>query len=118
MDNEPYRLHLDSKATMYIQPNTYNPDTFVTLVDIGRLMVVQLLLRATTSWWMTKGPTCLWAAGRSKSGEHPGDWSNKTVFIGRSYNMRYKFSRFLIKSENDTGWQTEDTDVYSSVELG
>ncbi|UZT50286.1 tail fiber protein / tail tubular protein A [Enterobacter phage 03_vB_Eclo_IJM] len=35
MDNEPYRLHLDSKATMYIQPNTYNPDTFVTLVDIG-----------------------------------------------------------------------------------
>ncbi|UZT50285.1 non-contractile tail tubular protein [Enterobacter phage 03_vB_Eclo_IJM] len=58
---------------------------------------------------MTKGPTCLRAAGRSKSGEHPGDWSNKTVFIGRSYNMRYKFSRFLIKSENDTGVQTEDT---------
>ncbi|UZT50099.1 tail fiber protein / tail tubular protein A [Enterobacter phage 01_vB_Eclo_IJM] len=66
MDNEPYRLHLDSKATMYIQPNTYNPDTFVTLVDMGRLMVVQLL---KGNYFMVddQGAYVSGAAGRSKS---------------------------------------------------
>ncbi|QEG09592.1 tail tubular protein [Escherichia phage Pisces] len=107
---EPYRLHVDAKATMQIPMDSYNPDTFVTLVNIGNAYGGNAPPRgnyflidsqgAYTSLGLLDGQTLV---------NLKGDWSGRVVFIGRSYVMRYRFSRFLIKKEDDSGVQTEDT---------
>lgn len=107
---EPYRLHVDSKATMQIPMDSYNPDTFVTLVNIGNAYGGNAPPRGSYFMIDSQGAyVSLGILDGQTLVNLKGDWSGRVVFIGRSYNMRYKFSRFLIKKEDDSGVQTEDT---------
>lgn len=112
LEGEPYRTHVDSKATMVIPSYAFSPDTYTTTFDVreayggaappdGRYIMVD-------------------SSGRSvaipdSSGPSPasvtisGNWAGKTVFIGRVYKFTYAFSRFLIKYEDPNGTVTEDS---------
>lgn len=108
--SEPYRIHVDSKVRMKIPASSYNPDVFHTKFDLSDAYggnhppVGRYYLVDSTGAYVDLGQI----SGNTEI-TLSGDWSNKTVFIGRSYMMRYKFSRFLIKAEDDNGVQTEDT---------
>lgn len=108
--SEPYRIHVDSKVRMTIPASSYNPDVFHTKFDLSDAYggnhppVGRYYLVDSTGAYVDLGQI----SGNTEI-TLSGDWSNKTVFIGRSYMMRYKFSRFLIKAEDDNGVQTEDT---------
>ena len=52
-------------------------------------------------------PDTVWSSTRLVTVK--GDWSGKTVFIGRVYKFTYAFSRFLIKYEDQNGTITEDS---------
>lgn len=109
--SEPYRLHIDSKVSMVIPIGSYNADTYKTTVDIGaayggnapspgRYYLIDNQGAYVDLGDLTSTSTVVTING---------DWSGRTVFIGRSYLMSYKFSRFLIKIEDDRGTQSEDT---------
>lgn len=111
LSGEPYRIHVDSKATLTIPANAYDPDKYETtfklrdayqgvtpprgqylLVDsMGKFIPIGEVIPTTDIIKLT------------------GDWSNRKVFIGRALMMRYVFSRFLIKHEDQNGTVTEDT---------
>lgn len=107
---EPYRLHIDSKVTLTIPDGSFNPDDFMTTVDIGSAYGGVAPPKGLYYLVDSKGAyVSLGVIDSASSVEVKGDWSGRTVFIGRAYNMRYKFSRFLIKQEDESGVQTEDT---------
>lgn len=107
---EPYRLHIDSKVTLTIPDGSFNPDDFMTTVDIGSAYGGVAPPKGLYYLVDSKGAyVSLGVIDSAASVDVKGDWSGRTVFIGRAYNMRYKFSRFLIKQEDESGVQTEDT---------
>lgn len=107
---EPYRLHIDSKVTLTIPDGSFNPDDFMTTVDIGSAYGGVAPPKGLYYLVDSQGAyVSLGVIDSASSVEVKGDWSGRTVFIGRAYNMRYKFSRFLIKQEDESGVQTEDT---------
>ena len=107
---EPYRLHIDSKVTLTIPDGSFNPDDFMTTVDIGSAYGGVAPPKGLYYLVDSKGAyVSLGVIDSAASVYVKGDWSGRTVFIGRAYNMRYKFSRFLIKQEDESGVQTEDT---------
>lgn len=107
---EPYRLHVDGKSTMYIPPEAFDPNTFTTTVNVSDAYGGNV---PPPGWYLLIDSQGAWISIGSITGQTQvslrGDWSNRNVFVGRTYNMHYKFSQFLIKAENDTGVQTEDT---------
>ena len=108
---EPYRLHVDSKVSMVIPIGSYNADTYKTTVDIGAAYggnapsPGRYYLIDSQGAYVDLGEL----TGISTVVILNGNWSGRTVFIGRSYLMSYKFSRFLIKIEDESGTQSEDT---------
>lgn len=107
---EPYRLHIDSKVTLTIPDGSFDPDDFMTSVDIGFAYGGVAPPKGLYYLVDSKGVyVSLGVIDSVDAVEVKGDWSGRTVFIGRAYNMRYKFSRFLIKQEDESGVQTEDT---------
>lgn len=107
---EPYRLHIDSKVALTIPDGSFNPDDFMTTVDIGSAYGGVAPPKGLYYLVDSQGAyVSLGVIDSASSVEVKGDWSGRTVFIGRAYNMRYKFSRFLIKQEDESGVQTEDT---------
>lgn len=107
---EPYRLHIDSKVTLTIPDGSFDPDDFMTTVDIGSAYGGVAPPKGLYYLVDSKGAyVSLGVIDSVDSVDVKGDWSGRTVFIGRAYNMRYKFSRFLIKQEDESGVQTEDT---------
>ncbi|WPJ67913.1 hypothetical protein MBBL139_36 [Staphylococcus phage MBBL139] len=107
---EPYRLHIDSKVTLTIPDGSFNPDDFMTTVDIGSAYGGVAPPKGLYYLVDSKGAyVSLGVIDSEAAVDVKGDWSGRTVFIGRAYNMLYKFSRFLIKQEDESGVQTEDT---------
>lgn len=107
---EPYRLHIDSKVTLTIPEGSFDPDDFTTTVDIGSAYGGVAPPKGLYYLVDSKGAyVSLGVIDSVDAVEVKGDWSGRTVFIGRAYNMLYKFSRFLIKQEDESGVQTEDT---------
>lgn len=107
---EPYRLHIDSKVTLTIPDGSFDPDDFMTSVDIGSAYGGVAPPKGLYYLVDSKGAyVSLGVIDSVDAVEVKGDWSGRTVFIGRAYNMLYKFSRFLIKQEDESGVQTEDT---------
>lgn len=107
---EPYRLHIDSKVTLTIPDGSFNPDDFMTTVDIGPAYGGVAPPKGLYYLVDSKGAyVSLGVIDSAAAVDVKGDWSGRTVFIGRAYNMLYKFSRFLIKQEDESGVQTEDT---------
>ncbi|CDM21627.1 predicted tail tube protein B [Citrobacter phage CR8] len=111
LKGEPYRIHVDSKVSMTIPSDSFDPDTNTTKFDIrsawggispakGTYLVVGHLGNFVV----------LGSLGVNTSQvELRGDWAGNLVFIGKSYKMLYEFSRFLIKHEDQNGTVTEDT---------
>ena len=111
ISGEPYRLHVDSKVPFSIPAGTYNPDTFETTVNIAH--AYGGAPPAAGEYLMIDSQGALINLGRLNGSTTTlvlkGNWESMNVFFGRVYTMRYKFSQFLIKQEDDTGVQTEDT---------
>jgi hypothetical protein len=113
-DTEPFRLHIDRKATFKLTPDKFNWDTYKTsfkLKDIygdnpktGRYYVIFANGTALTF----DPPTGGWPSVDGLI-EIDGDITDLELFIGEAYEMRYKFSKFLIKSTDSAGnTATED----------
>ncbi|UTQ78174.1 tail tubular protein B [Aeromonas phage JELG-KS1] len=112
--NEPYRLYMDRKTQYTLPADSYDDDDYKTtmyLKDIygatpktGRYYAV--LENGTTFFFDPP------AEGWESIGgiiQFDGDLSNTIVFVGEAYTMKYKFSRFLIKSTaSDGSVNTED----------
>lgn len=107
---EPYRLHVDSKVSMVIPPGTFNQDTFMTTVDLSLAYGGDAPQKGDYLLINSQGAFIeLGTLSGQKVVQIQGDWSGRTVFIGKVFTMRYSFSRFLIKQEDESGVQTEDT---------
>ena len=112
IEGEPYRLHLDGKARMTIPTNAFSPDTFMTTFDVKQAFgdsapPAGKYLMVDSSGRVKELPDTRWQD--STVIQVSGDWSGKTVFIGRAYKFTYAFSRFLIKHEDQNGTVTEDS---------
>lgn len=109
---EPYRLHIDGKTTMVVPTNAFNPDTYTTSFDVGAAYggvfpPAGRYLMVDSSGRFVALPDTVWSSTRWVTVK--GDWSGKTVFLGRVYKFTYAFSRFLIKYEDQNGTVTEDS---------
>lgn len=109
---EPYRLHLDGKTTMVIPSNAFNPDTYTSSFDVGAAYggvfpPAGKYVMVDSSGRFVQLPDTVWSSTRWVTVK--GDWSGKTVFLGRVYKFTYAFSRFLIKYEDQNGTVTEDS---------
>lgn len=111
LGGEPYRIHVDSKATMVIPPNAFNADVHTTSFDVGQAWggtnpaIGQYLMVDSQGNFVILGDfnqNTRWVTVR-------GNWAGRTVFVGRVFKMTYEFSRFLIKHEDQNGTVTEDT---------
>ena len=109
---EPYRLHLDGKSSMFVPATAFSPENYTSTFDIGQAYggmapPAGRYLIVDTSGRYTEVPENNW----SKTGvvTVQGDWSGRTVFVGRAYKFTYAFSRFLIKHEDQNGTVTEDS---------
>lgn len=112
---EPYRLYMDRKTPYTIPAGLYDPDTGETTMKLkdvfietpkdGRYYAVRLdgaMFRfdAPSNGW---GPT----DGTIKFG---GDMTGESLVFGAAYEMKYVFSKFLIKKSGPDGsTATEDT---------
>lgn len=109
---EPYRFHMDGKTVLTIPSDAYNVNANTTTFDMklgfadewpspGRFIMADstgaYIMLPEQSWDTTTNVTV------------KGDWSGRTVFIGRAYTFTYGFSRFLIKYEDQNGTITEDS---------
>uniref|UniRef100_A0A7D5FN29 Tail tubular protein B n=1 Tax=Escherichia virus LS2 TaxID=2743776 RepID=A0A7D5FN29_9CAUD len=100
-----------STGTGVIPIGSYNADTYKTTVDIGASYggnapsPGRYYLIDSQGAYVDLGDLSSISTVITLNG----DWSGRTVFIGRPYLMSYKFSRFLIKIEDDSGTQSEDT---------
>lgn len=108
---EPYRIHVDSKVTMDVPMGTYNADTYKTTFDAGLAWGGTAPAAGTYLVVDTAGRFVVLGTfnQNSRAVTLQGDWSGRTVFMGRVYMMKYVFSRFLIKHEDQNGTVTEDT---------
>ncbi|ALP47809.1 tail protein [Escherichia phage GA2A] len=109
---EPYRLHLDGKTTMVIPTDAFNPDTYTSSFDVGVAYggvfpPAGKYVMVDSGGRSVQLPDTVWSSTRWVTVK--GDWSGKTVFIGRVYKFTYAFSRFLIKYEDQNGTITEDS---------
>lgn len=111
---EPYRLHMDRKVKYTIPAGSFNDDTYQTTIHlasiygatpaVGRYYAV--LSNGTT--FVFDPPSGGWPANGGAL-VFDGNMVNEEVFIGEAYNMRYQFSKFLIKSTAaDGSVSTED----------
>lgn len=109
---EPYRTYVDRKARVTIA--TYYPDYNVTHM---RLAEVYGSIPEYGSYWIIDDlGRCLkfdpppngW---KNQGGllEAKGDWTGRTLVIGEAYQFRYRFSKFLIKVQDQMGIRSEDT---------
>lgn len=108
---EALRLHVDGKVLYTIPTDAYDADSYTTTLNMA------------TAYGVT--PSAGQYAVIETNGRYEelpeqdfdvnpeviltGDWSGKTIVIGRRYTMRYVFSRFLIKQEDQNGTQTVDS---------
>lgn len=109
---EPYRYHMDGKATMVIPPNAFDANNHTTSFDVGAAYgqvfpPAGRYIMADTEGRFVVLPDTVWSSTRWVTVR--GNWAGKTVFLGRIYKFTYAFSRFLIKHEDQNGTQTEDS---------
>ena len=107
---EPYRYHMDGKATMVIPPNAFNASNHTTSFDVGAAYgqvppPAGRYIMADTEGRFLVLPDTVWSSTRWVTVR--GDWAGKTIFLGRIYKFTYAFSRFLIKHEDQNGTQSE-----------
>lgn len=107
---EPYRIYFDAKVEYLIPGDAYDISVNETRFNIN----------AAYNTVPANGPYGLVGAdgrfidlGSQDFGTNPiviikGNWSGRRVYIGRKYKMRYVFSKFLIKQEDQSGTQTVD----------
>lgn len=114
LPREPYRLYMDRKATMVIPEKNFNYDTYITtfyLKDIyGGTPATGVYYLVDTQGALTKlePPAGGWLSTDGKI-ELTGDKTGIYYFIGEEYEMKYHFSKFLIKSTDSQGnTSTED----------
>lgn len=110
LTDEPYRIHIDSKAPMVIPDSAYNEDTYTTTVDISA--AYGGVVPSAGLYYIVDRQGAFRELGHldgSTVATLTGDWSGRKVFVGRAFLMRYRFSRFLIKEENNEGVQATDT---------
>lgn len=105
LEGEPFRIYADRKRILKVYPNDYDPDTNTTSINI----------QANSGAYPKSGVYLLYEAetGRSARLVPPptgwkrvyieGDWRGTKLFIGKEYEMRYKFSKFLIKTTDNRG---------------
>lgn len=106
---EPYRLHLDGKAQLQLG-DVYDPYTGTSTFSLteayeGNPPEGSYFVAGTTGDYVLAGRL----DGTQSTVTIKGDWSNRTVYVGRQYTFFYAFSRFLIKQEDQSGVITEDT---------
>lgn len=106
INEEPYRLHMDRKVTL--MGAGYDANVGTTPVDIGALYGA---VPTPGKYWVVSAtgrafefPTLV--AGKV---DLPGDWDGVRLFVGRSYEFRYQFSKFLIKVEDRQGGMKSET---------
>ncbi|WVX92062.1 tail tubular protein B [Aeromonas phage phiA014S] len=113
-DTEPFRLYMDRKVHTVPASGSYDDADYRTTVYLqhvygaipedGRYYAV---LEDGTTYWFDP-PAGGWAAVGGAL-HFNGDLTGRYMFIGRAYEMRYTFSRFLIKKSDPNGGQaTED----------
>lgn len=111
---EPFRLYMDRKVRIVPAAGSYDDVEYRTTVYLqnaygaipedGRYYAV---LEDGTTYWFDP-PAGGWAAVGGAL-HFNGDLTGRAMFIGRAYEMRYTFSRFLIKKSDPNGGQaTED----------
>ena len=108
---EPYRLHLDSKASMVVASTAFDASTYSTTLDVSEAYGRETPAKGVYAIADASGrfailPNTNWSA--SSVVTVSGNWTGQ-VFIGRVYKFTYAFSRFLIKYEDQNGTVTEDS---------
>uniref|UniRef100_A0AAU7VEJ0 Tail tubular protein n=1 Tax=Enterobacter phage vB_EclP_26 TaxID=3161160 RepID=A0AAU7VEJ0_9CAUD len=112
-EREPYRIHVDSKVETYVGPELYDPNTNITTFNLASLYggnpqgEKYVIVTQAGAYTVVDRPSGGW--GLNPTVKLKGDWSGVFVYVGRVYKFRYKFSRFLIKHEDQNGTVTEDT---------
>lgn len=114
LEYEPYRLFMDRKTAFSIPAQSFNFDTYLTtfhLKDVyGATPTTGTYYLVDTLGSMLKlePPEGGWGSSDGKI-ELVGDRTGTYYFIGEEYEMKYHFSKFLIKSTDSQGkTATED----------
>lgn len=112
-DSEPHRLYMDSKVSYSIPSEAYDNywgETTLTLSSVYGFTPSSgsyLFVDSSGAYVEVTEPEGGWKSD-SKVVLN-GDWTSKTLFIGRKFKFFYQFSRLLIKHEDQNGTVTEDT---------
>lgn len=108
---EPYRIWSDAKVKYVIPADAYDIQSNTTSLNI---VTAYGRVPAKGTYQIVGGDGRYVRLDEQDYSQEPvvklaGNWSGKTVFIGRAYKMLYEFSKFLIKQEDQSGTQTVDT---------
>lgn len=111
---EPYRLHMDIKKVYQTPANSYDDNYFKTTLTLQNIygFVPKFgdfyVVTTNGDFHRIKQPNGGWTGTGSFS--IAGNIANQTVIVGRLYEMRYVFSKFLIKqAQQDGGVETVDS---------
>lgn len=108
--DEPARLHMDRKSPAVA--TSYNPNTNRSTVSLGG---VYGAIPASGDFWMVSTTGRAWEFKQPEEGwgdgliTIEGDYVDVPMFIGRVYEFRYQFSKFLIKVEDRQGGMKSET---------
>lgn len=107
---EPYRLHMDRKATA--MATSYDANRGVSVVDLAVTYgapprgPVLWIVTITGKAFRLERPELGWGDGKV---ELQGDFTGIPLYVGAAYEFRYDFSKFLLKVEDRQGGIKSET---------